>query len=391
MGIEDPRNKILIVDDSRSVVMFMRENLIGNYDVREAFSGQEALTMLESFIPDLILMDIRMPGMDGITLCKKIKSDKRYPQIKIIMVSGEKKLKDRLGAYDAGADDFMIKPVEIKELQAKVKVFLKIKNLEDRLNSLNRDLNEQVSIRTGQLLEAEKMAALGKHTAGIVHNLNNPLQSIMGYASLLRDEYPENEMIDTLLTASQNVRDMIVTVLHNTANENKDNLSGIDFNKLLSDQVEIFKANLFFKTEVSKKLKLKPLPEFLGIYSHFSQSLGNLIKNAIESMHHTTKKKLEINTSCDSEMIHIEISDTGHGIKKEDISKIFDPFYTTKPLISKNGEPTGTGLGLASTKEMIESYGGKIVVSSEEGKGTSFKIELPYRQTLSRKGESGYS
>ncbi len=382
MAVMNPRNKILIVDDSKSLARFMRESLAGLYDVREAHSGNEALTVLESFIPDLILLDIIMPGMDGFTLCKKIREDRRFSGLKIIMASGEKTLEDRLAGYEAGADDFLVKPVEIEELRAKVKVFLKIKNLEDNLNRLNNDLNEQVRIRSNQLLEAEKMAAIGKHAAGIVHNLNNPLQSFMGYTFLLSEKYPEDEMVKSLIKSAEIMKDMVVTILDNTVNENNRSAVEIDFNKLLTDQVDLFKADPFFKHQVSKKLIFTPLPSYSGVYSHFSQSLGNLIKNAVEAMHDSEDRRLEISTSYDSEMIYITVSDTGHGIDREDIKKIFDPFYTTKPLVSSTGKPAGTGLGLASSKEMIESYGGSIIVESEKGKGTLLKVSLPYTKSI---------
>ena len=380
--MKNSRNRILIVDDSKSLASIMRESLAGLYDVKEAHSGKEALTILEYFVPDLILLDIIMPGMNGFTLCKKIRADQRYSGLKIIMVSGEKTLKNRLTGYDAGADDFLTKPVEIEELRAKVKIFLEMKNLETRLNILNNELNEQVRIRSQQLLESERMAALGKFTAGIVHNLNNPLQSIMGYAYLISEEYPDNKMVMSLMKAAETMKDMIITILNNAINENKTSIVDIDFNKLLADQVNLFKANSFFKHQVTKKLKFKPLPSYSGVYSHFSQSLGNLIKNAIDSMHDSEEPRLEIGTSHDNEMIHIDVTDTGHGIERENIKKIFDPFYTTKPLVSSNGSPTGTGLGLASSKEMIESYGGTITVESEKGKGSIFKISLPYSKSV---------
>ena len=378
--MKDQKNKILIVEDSKSLASLMRDSLSELYDVKEAHSGKEALTILEYFLPDLILMDIVMPEMDGFTLCRKVRDDQRFSGLKIIMVSGKRTLENRLKGYEAGADDFLVKPVEIEELGAKVKIFLKIKNLEDSLNSLNHNLNEQVKIRSNQLWEAGKMAALGKYTAGIVHNLNNPLQSIMGYAYLISQEYPENKLVLSLMTAAETMKDMIATILHNTANETNSLAVLIDFNRLLSDQMNLFKANSFFKHQVSKKLTLKPLPEYSGIYSHFSQSLGNLIKNAIDAMHDSEEPKLEISTSHDSEMIYITVSDTGDGIAPEDLERIFDPFYTTKPLVSSRGKPTGTGLGLASSKEMIESYGGTITVESEKGKGSIFKISLPYRK-----------
>lgn len=376
MKNDDTKNDILVVDDSKSVVQLIKYAL-QDYNVRTATSGEDALTTVEDYTPDLVLLDVKMPGMDGYKVCREIKSNKRLPYVKVIMVSGETDLRDRLMGYESGADDYITKPIELKELMAKVKVFLRIKTLEDQLHEMNDNLNDQIRMRTDQLIESEKMAAIGKHAAGIVHNMNNPLQALMAHAEMLTMDYPDNKHIKSLLKAAESMKLMIKTILTNASLVNRSHPVEIDFNKLLADQVELLKADQFFKHEVGKKLNLKSLPVYKGTYSHFTQSLGNLIKNAVEAMHDSKERVLEISTSSYDEMIYIAISDTGHGIALEYIDRIFDPFYTTKPLLSLKGRPTGTGLGLASTKEMIESYKGKILVESEVGKGSVFKVCLP--------------
>ena len=371
------KGKILAVDDSRAVLMLIRSTLEKYYTVKTALSGEEALDQLRDYKPDLVLLDVNMPGLDGHAVCRKIKSEKGLGFVKVVMVSGETGLKERLKGYEAGVDDYMAKPFQKEELLAKVRGFLRLKAVEDELFELNSSLNNQVRIRTQQLIESEKMAAIGKWAAGIVHNLNNPLQAILGYSQILEMKHPEIASVRSLKAAATQMKEMIATILVTGARESSEMATDIDLNRIIRDQIELLKANLFFKHKVQTELDLRPLPFLKGIYSHFSQSLGNLIKNAVDAMYESETKSLSISTSSQSGAITVLIRDTGCGISKEDMAHIFDAFFTTKPLIPDGDRPSGTGLGLASSKEMIESYGGKILVDSEIGKGSLLTVLLP--------------
>jgi signal transduction histidine kinase len=173
------------------------------------------------------------------------------------------------------------------------------------------------------------------------------------------------------------MKKIISTLLLNSRREHVSEISTIDLNEVIKNQIELFKADQFFKHQVNTKLNLEPLPQIRGIYAHFSQSLGNLIKNAVESMYDSDTKWLLLESYVRTNTIVIQITDTGTGIAKEDLKRIFKPFYTTKPLTASDNRPIGTGLGLSSTKEMIESYGGKLSVKSTVGEGTKFKVMLP--------------
>ncbi|MDM8549219.1 hybrid sensor histidine kinase/response regulator [Desulfobacterales bacterium HSG2] len=371
------KNKILVVDDAVSLVSAIRDMLEPEYEVETAFNGEDALEILRKFKPDLILLDVMMPGIDGYEVCRRIRSDRAFGFVKIIMVSGRSMLEERLKGYDAGADDYIVKPFKAEELLAKVRVFLRLKSVEDQLSELNHTLNEQVRMRTEQLIDAEKMAAIGRYAAGIVHNLNNPLQVIMGNAQLLAMKHPDNRKIMSLRKAAAQMRKIIGTILSTSYRESRSECMNIDLNEVLKDQMELLKASPFFKHRIRTEMRLRPLPTYHGIYAHFSQSIGNLIKNAVDAMHEKEKGVLSVSSSIEGGTIVIKISDTGRGISKEKMGKIFNPFFTTKPLTAKDDRPTGTGLGLASSKEMIESYGGEILAESEVDKGTTFTVRLP--------------
>lgn len=375
------KGKVLIIDDAPSVARFTSEVLKKEYQIRIAASGEEALEILHTYHPDIVLLDIVMPGMSGIEVCQKIRKDPDFSFMKIIMVSSKTHIEERIKGYEAGADDYIGKPFKREELLAKVRVFFRLKLAEDQLHEMNEKLNEQVRIRTDQLIDSEKMATIGKLTAGIVHNLNNPLQAILGYSQLIELKFPENPYTQKLKSSAMLMKEMIATILTTSREENCIRVDNIDLNALLMNQLEMMKANNFFKHQIKAETDLHPIPLYKGVYAHFSQSLGNLIKNAVDAMYKTDKKILSLQTRASEHDIQITISDTGCGMDPETIPKIFDPFFTTKPLSATNNEPTGTGIGLASTQEMIESYGGKIEVDSQPGIGSRFIVTLPLTTT----------
>lgn len=369
--------KILVVDDSISMRVSIQKTLSQFYEVQTAESGEAALERLKSFVPDIVLLDVTMEGMDGYSVCRKIRYNDALGFIKIIIISSRTGLPERLKGYEAGADDYIPKPFQEEELLAKVGVFLRLKSVEDELQRLNNSLQEQVKIRSEQLIGAERLAAVGRHSAGIVHNLNTPLQAIMGTAELLAIKNPDNAHIMRLRKAAAQMKQIIGAILSAGSRALETECTPVDLNAILRDQIELLCSDLFFKHQIKKHIDLGPLPPYMGISTHFSQIFSNLIKNASDAMFHFNGGELTISSRVENHNICFIIADTGHGIAQENLNKIFNPFYTTKSLTPKDKEPGGTGLGLASAREMIESYGGRIEVASEEGKGATVTVWLP--------------
>ncbi len=152
----------------------------------------------------------------------------------------------------------------------------------------------------------------------------------------------------------------------------------IDINHLLKSEFEMLKEKPVFKKDIEVEWMLGNIPKIRGVEIHFAQIFSNLIGNAIDALHDVEKRKLTIKTELQNREIKICICDTGPGISQENLGKIFDPFFTTKPISAGDDEPTGTGLGLPSCLRMIESYGGKLEVQTEVGKGSTFTVTLPY-------------
>jgi len=154
----------------------------------------------------------------------------------------------------------------------------------------------------------------------------------------------------------------------------------LDLNRVLSNRIDLLKSKGVFNGKISLEMKCGDLPLISGVYSHFNQCFGNLISNALDAMYENDEGVLTIESAFDNENIIIKISDTGHGIPKEKMALIFNPFFTSKPPTAVDGRPTGTGLGLPSCREMIESYGGEIQVYSKVGKGSAFAVRLPVKK-----------
>jgi len=233
-----------------------------------------------------------------------------------------------------------------------------------------------------QLLNEHKLAEVGQLVAGIVHNLNNPLNGIMGYSQLLKAEVPESaaDKCDQILSATENMKRIIDNILNKTRQEQSMQEKPINLNRVLNECLTFLQADPFFKHGVEKCIELSDsLPEIKGIYSDFSQSFSNLIRNALDAMRNTEKKKLSVRTFLKDNYIHVEIADTGIGIPEKDLEHIFEPYFTTKPAVdeAREGETAGTGLGLYMVRELLKKYNAEYDIKSRLGEGATFTIKFP--------------
>jgi signal transduction histidine kinase len=245
------------------------------------------------------------------------------------------------------------------------------------LEQLNDSLEEQVRVRTEQLVAAQKLAFLGQHAAELVHNLNNPLTCVRGYTELLKSELPDHEAVTELYHATARLEHIIRSILLPARRSASNEEAEIDLNEVIESVLKFQSTDHFFKHKVETTTSLGALPKIHGVWSHFDQILGNVVKNAVDALHDVSHRELHISSTAVGNLIVLRVSDTGPGIKPEHMGKLFDPFFTTKPLVSAGKGPTGTGLGLPSVKKMVESYAGSIEISSELGRGTHVEIRLP--------------
>jgi len=224
-----------------------------------------------------------------------------------------------------------------------------------------------------ELIKSNKFADIGKRIEGIVHNINSPLNTVLGYAQLLKRDLKDNNDIDRIIEAGKNIAQTVKGLLTKTKQSNISIDRPVDINEIISQELDFCQHNLFFKHYVKLTTDFKDnIPTVTASYGDLSLCIANVINNAIQAMKDSEQKELTVRTYNKNKMIYIEIADTGLGIFKHDLSKIFEPYFSTKS--ERMG--TGFGLGLAITKSIIEKYDGKIEVDSTQNVGTTFKLIL---------------
>lgn len=251
---------------------------------------------------------------------------------------------------------------------------------------ISRDITKEINVQK-TLMHQERLAAIGRLSAGVAHEINNPMTTILTSAMLIQEDLDKDDPIrkELDLIASETMRcRQIVTSLLNFARQSKPNKKLNDLNHAMAECVLLTQKQAAFKdVRVSTRFG-EQIPPLLFDKGQIEQSIINLILNAVEAT--SAGGRIDVSTKCCDEKEHviITIEDNGHGISKKDLEKIFDPFFTTKE--------TGTGLGLAITHGIIEQHGGRIEVNSETGKGTCFTIYLPrFKESDNGRDNSEYS
>lgn len=387
--------EILIVDDTPDNLRLLA-SMLGSqgYKVRKALNGEIALSTCKTRIPDLILLDIMMPDLDGYEVCKILKNDENTKNIPIIFISALDDVWDKVKAFAVGGVDYISKPFQSEEVLARVVNQLTIQNLQKQLTEqnkhladLNQNLEKLVEQKTQELIHQEKSAAIGRLTQGMVHNLRNPLSTITLAIGLIEVEAQQiqNQVIidycQLVDTASMQIGQIMDNLLLKTYREQAEDLKLLNLNDILREELQLLNANLHFKHKLDKNILLdEEIPCVPLIYSHISQIFHNLINNAIDAMWNQEYQEITIITRQDETNVYMDIKDIGCGIAAENLSKIFDPFYTSKPAKGDEnipGQPTGTGLGLHTCVELLKPFHGEIKVISKEGEGCLFTITIP--------------
>jgi len=378
---------VLFVDDEREILSSLKRILRSEpYESFFAQSGEEALHLLERESVHIVVSDLGMPEMDGLELLKQV--EQKYPDIIRLVLSAHATTNSILDAINSGnVYRYIIKPWDNMELKLTVRQAIDVFKIQEERRSLlrqlqehNRLLEKRVEERTRQLLAIEKPAEIGKYAAQIVHNLNNPLQVIhsgLDLADMMMSvENPDlKELRECLHIAKANALDLkkiIAGILILAMDKALYRTEQIEINEIIKRELDFFRLNPVYKYKVEKHVDLSDnLPQISGNAIHIKQLIDNLVKNAIDAMEHSPGKHLTVQTRLEGETVVIRISDTGDGIAKEDLGKIFSPDFTTKPI------GKGTGLGLASVKTMVEAYSGDIQVESKNGEGTTFIVRIP--------------
>lgn len=265
--------------------------------------------------------------------------------------------------------------------QILIEAMLKILDYEGDVATIAffKDITQQRYLEE-QLKQSQKLEAIGLLASGIAHNINAPLSAIIGFAELMQLTNPDSRELKSITTQSRRIKDIVNNMMLKSRRDQEEELTDVCLNNLLKTELSFFEANLHFKHNIQKEFNFdENLPLIKGVYSDFSQSLLNIIGNAADAMYNSEQKKLIVSTYFKDNKIYVEVKDTGEGISKENIPRLKDPFFTTKP---KRGDqepnvPIGTGLGLYSTHNLLSKYNAEINIESEVGVGSTFTVILP--------------
>jgi len=387
--------KVLVIDDEEAARFGVARALSQGYRVQEAEDGLKALAAIDSFQPDVIVSDINMPGMDGISLLKHVNQGAEPPLVVLITAYGSEQM--AIEALRAGAHNYLAKPFELEELRLVVAGAVDkqrlIRQNRHYLKELERTLTELKESQAARV-QAEKLASLGRLVAGVAHEINNPLGVLHSGCGILEvaarriGEWCGNQPADTtsqvkefleVLTATASRSKAacerihaVVTNLRQFAQLDRADMQRAQIHDGLVSTLRLLRHELDRQADVV--CELGELPEVDCNPRALNQLLMNLLLNAMDAIRLTGRRGLiRIRTWRDGESVKIEIADNGVGIPPENLSKIFDPGFTTK------GVRVGTGLGLPICLQIARSHRGRIDVSSRPGAATVFTVTLPLR------------
>lgn len=368
MDSSDPgvmQGDILIVDDTPDNLRLLSAMLNRHQlSVRKALTGQWAITAAQAALPDLILLDIKMPEMSGYEVCQRLKADPATREVPVIFISALNDALDKVKAFAAGGADYITKPFQEAEVLARIAHQLQLRRLQRQLIEQNQEL-----ARSNR--ELEQFASV------VSHDLQQPLQSVLGYAKLIGMVYPTIQQspaqpyLENIVAASDRMQQMICDWLtYAQVGQAQPELAPIDSNQLLQQVRLNLKAAL---TEANAELIYGNLPGVMGSAGQLAQLFQNLIGNALKFTPPGTVPQITVTAEAESGGWRFGVQDNGIGIAPEHLGKIFEAFHRLHDAQTY----AGSGIGLATCQKIVERHGGRIWVESRLGQGSTFYFTLP--------------
>lgn len=414
---------ILIVDDNSTNLSVLSQALkIAGYKVRVAVDGETALSILEKSdiapnkipLPELILLDVQMPGIDGFETCRRIKANPATNAIPVIFMTALADAESKVKGLSLGAVDYITKPFEQDEVIARVNIHWRLKQLTDNLEQQVKERTAALQQAQVQVVQREKLSALGQLVAGVAHEINNPLTFLVSniepakeyladiseVLSLYKKYYPEpasdialkisevdlefaledfSNLLDSMQVGTERIKDISLS-LRNFSRSDRDTRIAIDLHEALDSTLLLLKHRL-------KEQGDRPAIEVIQNYGELpaiecypgpmAQVFMNLLANAIDALEEAWEKDrrplaITIDTATQIHKAIVRIADNGLGMTDEIQQHLFEPLFTTKTV------GKGTGLGLSISQQIVtDKHGGKLLCKSVAGAGCEFAIELP--------------
>ncbi|PLX76819.1 MAG: hybrid sensor histidine kinase/response regulator [Desulfuromonas sp.] len=384
------RDKILVIDDERMILELTSLVLSSKgFEVTTVNNATDGYQLLAQDSYALVLLDYMMPVINGLQALKEIRQ--RFPKTYVIMFTGKGNEEVAVELMKAGAADYILKPFSNANLVERIENVLRLRDMELRNQELmaererllkeievwNRELEQRVADKTLELerahleiLQAEKLAALGHMSAGMVHEIRNPLNSISLFAQVLcadLGEDPEKFSYAEKIIAEVERIDGILVKLLATSKRSSYQLRSLHIEDVVEQSLANFSGQCQAQSiEIVRKMAGNS-PEILADEDELGQVFSNLFSNAIWEM--SEGGQLTVNVDQNDRELLFSVEDTGGGIPEENLGRVFDPFFTTKE--------NGTGFGLSVVLRIIKNYGGRVSVDSRTGQGTTFHMAIP--------------
>ncbi|HOX03312.1 MAG TPA: ATP-binding protein [Candidatus Paceibacterota bacterium] len=383
------RPRILIADDEPDMLRFLRSQLETQFEVLEAIDGQQAIDKIVQFLPDLVLCDMMMPEKDGLQVCREIRERTATRNLPILILTARADERTKISVLAAGANDFLTKPFSSTELYVRLTNLMSAHEYERRLTTQNKRLEalvDQLKETEAQLVRNEKMASLGRLSAGIIHEINNPLNYVLTgihflksrLACLPAESRPEaSEILHDIEEGTERIK-VIVSDLRAFCHPQGAQAEPIEVASLVAMATRFLSHEI--KNGIQIELDLETCHRIYADRNRILQVLINLLQNSVQSLRKKVFPNGEqplvwIQSRIDGNHDLILVRDNGLGIAPENVDKIFEPFFTTKDV----GE--GTGLGLSICYQIMREHHGEIRVQSEVNRFCEFALDFPRKET----------
>ncbi len=379
------RPVVLVADDEPDMLRFLKSQLSAHYEVLEATDGLQASEKARQFLPEVALLDMMMPEKDGLQVCRELRNHTPTEGIPIVLLTARADDETKLSGLDAGANDFLSKPFSITELHLRLRNLVSAHRLKQELARQNQRLEatlEELKETETQLVQTEKLASLGRLSAGIIHEINNPLnfaKTGLHTIHTFNKELPESEKeeFDEIITDIDEGIDRVKTIvsdLRTFTHPDEQNFDEVEVKPIVETALR------FLSHEWKDTVRIEQsIPEGERIWanaSSVSQVVTNLLQNSLDAIMEKEFPEDEVPTVTiqlhhEGNKSILSIRDNGNGVPQKILNNIFDPFFTSKDV------GKGMGLGLSICYRIMENHGGSIRVDTEAGKFAEFKLEFP--------------
>ena len=366
---------LLVVDDNADIRTYVQDCLDDQYHVLLARDGHEALETMQAEHPDLVVSDVMMPGLDGYALCQRVRADAALQHTPIILLTAKASLDNKLEGLSAGADDYLHKPFDARELRVRVRNLLDLRAQQRELQAVNQELQAT----NQELKEADELKTEFLRLAA--HDMKNPLNGIREFAKILSEELEDEgmgtEISEMIYTSADEMLQMVTRLLESAALEDQDftlDREAVDVQRLAQAVVE---QNRRQAERKDQRIALDlPVGEACTVEADptwIQEAMDNLVSNAVKYSPHGKPIRVAVTTS--EVDIRFAVEDEGPGLTEEDKEKLFGKFERLSA--APTGDESSTGLGLSIVKQIIEKHDGRVWAESTHGEGSTFFIALP--------------